>query len=274
MLFIYSVNNGSEEGVCVREYRKNKKKAFYVHSNVSNIILRNSLFRLMREHSLEVGQTLHLLYQINRIGEMRNECFGFDGNLYEIFVQKFMSEVYKFHVALKLDYLNNNNNVVVEESESDDHLSLTIENNGKIQQTEKDLLHSLTTDDDFLLLAFALNTPNALNEEKSKEIKGEEQQQQKSSPIPNSREIYEELQKNQICILPFEQIIINSLENILRRRISFANAFAIQLYRDEFGLLKHLQYIRKILLMEASDLMYQFYMKIFQQVNLWWEGGF
>lgn len=234
-----------------------------MHKNVSNIILHNSLFLLMREHSMEVGQTLHLLYQINRIGEMRNEFFGVNGNLYETFITNFMLEIQKYQNTIASDQLLDDTKLEPAKISKSTNMN---ETNGSC----KDILTSLTTEDDFLLLAFSLNASKSSPFEQCTEDDGIDDTsiQNEKSKTPNAKDIFEELQKTSTCILPFEEIIIKCLESILRDRISSANAFVMQLYREEFGLLKHLQYIRKVLLLEASDLMHQFYTKVFQQVLL------
>lgn len=237
---------------------------------------------------MEVGRTLHLLYQINRIGDMRNEFFGVDGNLYEIFIDTFLQEVRKFQNCIETTN-NTSNDDGAKQTEEEKEAPLVEEDEKSITSTLKDSIYSdessfsptkredaldfLTTNDDFLLLAFYLNTsptreetPN-VNHKQAANLDNPQRVHSRSNTMLNAMDIFQELEKNSTCILPLEEIMLECLEKILRNRISLANSFVIQLYRKEFGLLKHLQYIRKVLLLEESDLMHQFYTKVFHQVR-------
>lgn len=80
----------------------------------------------------------------------------------------------------------------------------------------------------------------------------------------SAHEIYLRFYKSQV---PSENIITRIISNLLSAKMPAANRFVTTIFRDEFHLLKHLRYIRCVLLLEGSDLMYFFYNKLFQQVN-------
>lgn len=68
-------------------------------------------------------------------------------------------------------------------------------------------------------------------------------------------------------ILPFSTIVINALRSLLERKFAVVNKFITHIYLEEFNVLYHLQNLRRILLMEASDLMFDFYTNLFEQVR-------
>ncbi|XP_037809588.1 gamma-tubulin complex component 5 [Lucilia sericata] len=250
--------------VCMREYCKNKSKAFFVPTHVSKMIEENSVFHLIQEHSLEAGRTLNLLYEINRIGDLRYNCDAMQGKLYNVFIEDLLKQINTLQSEVENVYRASANQEDM--SEDSGYYNEAATNTPKPK--ENIILDNLTTQDDFLLMAFALNTSEEdLSVNKAFAI--EEQQDlvaNKSSEPINALNIYETLQKSK-NYLPLEEAVINALTRILKVRIAFANCFVMRLYREEVMILKHLQNIRKVFLMEASDLMHQFYSKLFQQIE-------
>lgn len=254
--------------VCMREYCKNKSKAFFVPSHVSKIIQENSLFHIMKEHSLEAGRTLNLLYEINRIGDLRHNCDAMQGKLYNVFIEDFLKQVKTLQTEIEQESLTKPGHEEISEDSGYYNEAAT----NTAPANDNSILNNLTTQDDFLLMAFALNTSeedldcnNIMSPQDWQECK--KQNEIEENKEINARTIYDLLQKSK-NYLPLEDVVINSLTRIFNIRIAFANCFVMRLYRDEFMILKHLQNIRKVLLMEASDLMHQFYSKLFQQVRI------
>lgn len=110
--------------------------------------------------------------------------------------------------------------------------------------------------DEFLLAAFACNS-----EKSEEDIKIEEPRDL------TSLEIYNKLQSLSEVPLPLQEIILKSISKILSTRISASNNFVIKMFKEDFQLLKHLQNIRKVLLMEACDIMHFFNTKLFQMIE-------
>ncbi|TMW44698.1 hypothetical protein DOY81_010221, partial [Sarcophaga bullata] len=137
-----------------------------------------------------------------------------------------------------------------------------------VKPNENSILNNLTTQDNFLLMAFALNIneEDTMDESENEADSPEQLESGEQDQEINARFIYDTLQKSK-SYLPLEELLISSLTRILKTRIAFANCFVMRLYREEFMVLKHLQNIRKVFLMEASDLMHQFYSKLFQQIE-------
>lgn len=68
-------------------------------------------------------------------------------------------------------------------------------------------------------------------------------------------------------ILPYSKIITNILKSLLEKKFAVVNRFITHIFKEEFKVLYHLQNLRRILLLEASDLMFEFYTNLFEQVK-------
>lgn len=110
--------------------------------------------------------------------------------------------------------------------------------------------------DEFLLAAFACNSEKPEEDDKIEE-----------STELSSLEVYDKLQSLSEVPLPLQEIILKSISKILSTRISVSNSFVIRMFKEDFQLLKHLQNIRKVLLMEACDIMHFFNTKLFQMIE-------
>lgn len=211
---------------------------------------------MLLEHSLEAGCTLNLLYEINRIGDLRNACDAIEGKLYEVFIKDVLSFISKFQA-----------NCTQLEGEAD-HLDSKTFTEQPLQKSQSNpsspknnLLNHLSTRDEFLLLAFSLNMDTEDKDE------CDTTNSKDGGTNSNALYIFEQLQISN-SILPLDEVVLNVMSKILKKRIAFANSFVMQLYKEEFDILRHLRNIRKVLLLEASDLMHQFYGKLFNQVFL------
>lgn len=68
-------------------------------------------------------------------------------------------------------------------------------------------------------------------------------------------------------LLPIGDTIRITLSALLTARIAFANRYVMTMYRVEFHVLAHLHNLRRVFLLEAADLMYQFYTSLFAQME-------
>lgn len=75
------------------------------------------------------------------------------------------------------------------------------------------------------------------------------------------------LSSNGRLLLPFGDTILETLSTLLSARIAFANRYVMTMYRDEFHVLVHMRNLRRVFLLEAADLMYQFYTSLFTQME-------
>uniref|UniRef100_W8AZG9 Gamma-tubulin complex component n=2 Tax=Ceratitis capitata TaxID=7213 RepID=W8AZG9_CERCA len=275
------------QSINVREFSKNKEKAFFVPTHISKMITEDSFFQLLMEHSLEAGCTLNLLYEINRIGELRSACDAIEGKLYNVFIDDVLKyvRILQKQIMEAIREAKENDRLEIESVEREvnrDEIDeaagdgITTGMEAQIDRTivkethnnseDDEILKKLTTNDDFLLLAFTMN----MNLTEPTQESGDQCDAAIKSTIkneePTALEIFEQLQQSK-NILPLEEVVLSALSRILKTRIAFANSFVMRLYREEFDILKHLRNIRKIYLLEASDVMHQFYTKLFKQIE-------
>lgn len=88
------------------------------------------------------------------------------------------------------------------------------------------------------------------------------------SLVPNGDDLFERLRPATSFILPYHQYFVTILTNLLKARISVANNYVLEIYKNEHQLVHHLQNLPKIYFMEAGDLMSDFYSKLFTQVSV------
>lgn len=79
--------------------------------------------------------------------------------------------------------------------------------------------------------------------------------------------LYDRLKPTTTFILPYHQYFCTILTNLLNARIAVANDCVLEIYKNEHQLVHHLENLPKIFFMEAGDLMYDFYSKLFTQVS-------
>lgn len=80
--------------------------------------------------------------------------------------------------------------------------------------------------------------------------------------------LFERLRPTTTFILPYCHFFSAILTNLLKERLSVANNYVLEIYKNDHQLFHHLQNLPKIYFMEAGDLMSDFYSKLFTQVSL------
>lgn len=87
------------------------------------------------------------------------------------------------------------------------------------------------------------------------------------SPLISENDLYQRLTPTTTFILPYHQYFCTILTNLLNARISVANNYVLEIYKNEHQLVHHLQNLPKVYFMEAGDLMSDFYSRLFTQVS-------
>ncbi|XP_055909744.1 gamma-tubulin complex component 5 [Eupeodes corollae] len=245
---VEKIGEGSE--VKTRQFTKNREMAFFVPSNVSTMITDNKFIKLLLSHSEEAGSTLNLLYQINKISDLRNSL-DIKGKLYDQFIEEVWVRIREFSISQST---TPSTSPIPTADDDMEKLNLTDES--------RKTFECLATNDEFLLMAFACNL-----DELSRDSTEKSDTHQHTKDPPPALKIFNELSRTSQIILPLEEIILTSMTRILNARIAYANQFVIKMYLEEFEIKKHFQNIRKVLLFECSDLMSYFYSKLFVQIE-------
>jgi hypothetical protein len=68
--------------------------------------------------------------------------------------------------------------------------------------------------------------------------------------------------------LPVERVLATDLLKLVEEKWKAACSMVKPLFQREFNLSMHFQMIRGVFLMEAGDLMHEFYTSLFEQVTL------
>ena len=75
------------------------------------------------------------------------------------------------------------------------------------------------------------------------------------------------LNESSELLLPADFCIMKTIINLLESKISVADKFLMRIYNDELHVLQHLRNLRKVMLLECSDLMHTFYTNFFKQIE-------
>ncbi|XP_035903152.1 gamma-tubulin complex component 5 [Anopheles stephensi] len=249
---------GLQTGYQARLFSKCKIRSFYVSSAISEVIENDPIIKLLLHHSLEAGYTLNILNGLDRISDMRKEQ-GMDENLvYVNFLETIVHELERFR------------------TESPKEKSCETEQQPVVQEkkSENAVLHNLrkqmreVCDDDLLLLAF--NSTLQLVDESCRQTGTDEPSspaEQSAGKLSNAYTMYTILNSISTLQLPLEHVLFNAIKNLMETKRQAANHYVTYIYKDEFHVMDHLKNIRKVLLLEASDLMDYFYSDLFRRIE-------
>lgn len=88
------------------------------------------------------------------------------------------------------------------------------------------------------------------------------------NPLTNAHSLYSRLNSiTTYLMLPLEHVLFDAIKNLMESKRQAANHFVSTIYKEELLVLNHLKNIRRVLLLEASDLMYFFYSDLFKMIE-------
>ncbi|XP_052902053.1 gamma-tubulin complex component 5-like [Anopheles moucheti] len=249
---------GLQTGYQARLFSKCKIRSFYVSSAISEVIENDPIIKLLLHHSLEAGYTLNILNGLDRISDMRKEQ-GTDENLiYTSFLETIVEELERFRTEISTEKSCETN----------------LQSDGQQMKNENAMLDNLrkqmreVCDDDLMLLAFS-STLQLVNESSRQTGTVEMQSATKQSTrkLSNAYNLYMILNSISSLQLPLEHVLFNAIKNLMETKRQAANHYVTYIYKDEFHVMDHLKNIRKVLLLEASDLMDYFYSDLFRRIE-------
>ncbi|XP_058117498.1 gamma-tubulin complex component 5 [Anopheles ziemanni] len=250
-------------GYQARLFSKCKIRSFYVSSAISDVIENDPIIKLLLHHSLEAGYTLNILNGLDRISDMRKEQNMEENLVYQSFLEAILEELETFRTEV---------DTVTEETFNIDRqysLDAEQENENIAMCNLKKQIREIC-DDDLLLLAF--NSTLILA---SSENVGDETEAVASSiasnttgrKVTNAFSLYTILNSISTLQLPLENVLFNAIKNLMETKRQAANHYVTYIYKEEFHVMDHLKNIRKVLLLEASDLMDYFYSSLFRRIE-------
>ncbi|XP_049538412.1 gamma-tubulin complex component 5 [Anopheles darlingi] len=246
-------------GYQARLFSKCKQRCFYVSSAISEVIENDPIIKLLLHHSLEAGYTLNILNGLDRISDMRRAHESEDENLvYLSFLGSIVEELEKFRTeeasADQVDITQTEGNAAMLMDKQEGH---------KVQRLTKEIQE--ICNDDLLLMALK-STLNLVSEytepQSSPELIAKPERE-----LTNAHTLYEILNEISTLPLPLEHVLFDAIKTLMETKRQAANHYVTYIYKDEFHVMDHLRNIRKVLLLEASDLMDYFYSDLFRRIE-------
>lgn len=233
-------------------FEKSKEDAFYVKPEISFVIKNDPIIQLLLQFTVKSSSTLNILQKWDRISELKFEYRKSDGSLYEMFLKEFFKRI----ESLSGDQ---NNNTTLMDKRYDENVEKS-KNEFNRMEFEKEILE---IGDQFLLMAFQESLMIA--EQQTNHIIKDDIKDHFTESNSNSQLI--KLNQCSTILIPFERFVNKILTELLEMKISVVNSFVVRIYKEEFRIVEHLQNLRRLYLLEASDLMHTFYTTLFQQIE-------
>lgn len=256
------------------------------------------IVNLFRAESLEAGYILNILYNLDKLTEMKGQQSSAESqDIEEVFMNSFWKEVNKFHIEE-----TDEDAVLVEKSESIAPTSLSLDLSHNDESEGRSLLSTdlMGEMDALLSMAFEqcatyetnnLDTVVENEEEANNCYKVFEKYAIFFQIFPNSIPFLQRIfQYKQVTYFPFDSffrisqitdfplplstVIHDCLKKILKSRISIANKYVLRIFMDEYKVLDHLINLQRVFFFGAGDLMLTFYSKLFKSVIIFIEFFF
>lgn len=216
-------------------------------ASIKNRIDNCKIINLFRNESLEAGYILNILYNLDKMTEMKmedqqlNDETSLPSNIEQLFMNSFWEAINKFQIhktSVEIDVQANtttNESVAIKED----------------LDTEMDALLSMAFSQCTIHQETKLENSTTIDQQSTDGYK-----------------IYKHLNQITDFPMPLSIIIHDRLRDILRSRISAANKYVLQIFLDEYKVLDHLVNLQKVFFFGAGDLMLTFYSKLFMSVSI------
>lgn len=239
--FMEKCNEDELETFRPRLLEKSKEKSYFLNDSVSKKIKADPIINIMLNYAINASFTLDIISKLDRIHEMR-QIVNDSTSLYDELVKRIDKEIKKFSSSEEGD--------VEVKSESKQKSNL------KNQQLIEEIRNGMVSNgDDILLLAFQ-STFDRLNRTESNE------------PESSSINLSEVLnQATSFLLVPLEHSIQRIIKDLLHKKISIAERFVMNIYKNEFHIVHHLQEIRRVFFLESNELINFFYLTLFPQME-------
>ncbi|XP_058822451.1 gamma-tubulin complex component 5 [Topomyia yanbarensis] len=254
----YAEDASTETGYRARLFSKCKQRSFYVSSVISEVIENDAIIQLLMHHSLEAGYTLNILNGLDRISDLRSGCESDESMVYVGFLET---------IVEVLEGFRTDDGVIAEETCDDvsrlDRIAKDTVNTTKLQNLRNQIKE--ICDDEMLMMALDCSLQLACTDEQTE---AELQSEPNADCLTNAYSLYNRVNSiSSHLMLPLEQVLFSTIKNLMETKRQAANHFVTTIYKEEFLVLNHLKNIRKVLLLEASDLMYYFYSDLFRRIE-------
>lgn len=271
---------------------------------IGNLIENCDIIKLFRAESLEAGYILDILYNLDKVHDMKSEQPA--DHLQEIeidFMKSFWEEISKFKIEepteegacalpknaaeikpIQIEKQHDTNFLLQDlTGESDALLSMAFEeyvsNTNDIEQ--HDILNS-PNDDDEIIDCYKISKRFVLiqsvwrdfflveiifNESRSELVQHQRPFLLKKKWNNAHFTVFSRITQITDFPLPLTIIIHDCLRKLLRSRIAVANTYVLRIFLDEYKVLDHIINLQRVFFFGAGDLMLTFYSKLFKQVS-------
>lgn len=228
-------------------------------SNRLKLIEKDPLICMLLRHSLNAGDTLNILARLDRMNDIKSKT-NITSELYEIFMERILSEMENFRTTSLEDIITTSTNTFDPMRTSQISTYMTDSMMSSVSMDEfrdkknkvaefKDEIMEMGNE---ILLMACNESLNIVENEKEEE---------------HEKLLFDKLKSITTLILPFDQIILKTISQMLNSKLLIADSLVIEVYKEEFQLLAHLRNLREVYLLEASDLMFDFYTTLFHDVR-------
>lgn len=235
-------------------------KDMTISPNRMKLIEKDPVVCMLMRHSLNAGDTLSVLARLDRMNDIKSKNSA-TTDMYDVFMETVLAEIEKFRTNPVVPAIDNGMSVSFYDPMRSSQISCMTdsmmssvsvndfqEKNNKIAEFKEEVMEM---GNEILLMACRESLNLVENEVE----------------ITNEPLLFEKLKSTTSLILPFDQIILKTISKMLNAKLAIADNLVIKIYKEEFQLMSHLNNLRNVYLLEASDLMFEFYTALFTDVS-------
>ncbi|XP_055546235.1 gamma-tubulin complex component 5 isoform X2 [Wyeomyia smithii] len=256
----YATEDHAGTGYRARLFSKCKKRSFYVSSAISEVIENDAIIQLLMHHSLEAGYTLNILTGLDRLSDLRSGCESVDESMVYVGFLEAIVEV--------LEGFRTTDGEIMDSIVGDRSRMETLKEETVCTTKLQNLQNQMKEICDDELFMMALDSSLRLACGTVNDAHPELLSNGSINCITNAYSLHTRLNSiSRNLMLPLENVLFSAIKNLMETKRQAANHFVTTIYKQEFLVLNHLKNIRKVLLLEASDLMYYFYSDLFRRIE-------
>lgn len=261
----YAEEGGQMTGYQARLFSKCKKRSFYVSAAVSEVIENDAIIRLLMHHSLEAGYTLNILNDLDRISDLRSGQQSEEPMVYVGFLEAIVEVLEGFRTVEDESVDGERVQDQQPDVQAIERMLKDTAATSKLQNLQNQIKE--ICDDEVLMLALGSSLQLACIDDQDDD-ESNLPTETSANCLTNANSLYRRLNaiSGQLT-LPLEHVLFSAIKNLMETKRQAANHFVTTIYKEEFLVLNHLKNIRKVLLLEASDLMYYFYSDLFRRIE-------
>ncbi|XP_030379017.1 uncharacterized protein LOC115627479 [Scaptodrosophila lebanonensis] len=216
------------------------------------------MYQVLRRHALESAETQELLARLNRLGNMLASGHNLkQRNLYTDLVGAVCGELNEYrNDASSADLLL--------PTQCDKDISIPeVDWSGQAKKMNQEM--SIIRNRE--LLSIICRSIENYEVQKQAQMLEKERVTLDDLLTGNACDLLAYIERCTPMSLLLQDMVVRVLTLLLQHRRRFAEAFTMQLYRDELQIGEHVRFLRHLMLLEADYLVYPFYTNLFRQIE-------